>query len=60
MPVRAVGRFLEDPLDVPWQAVEFAAAGCDEVWATSQLAQLWPSLVDDWQSVFRPLRAGPS
>ena len=24
--VRAVGRFLEDPLDVPWTAVEFLAA----------------------------------
>jgi hypothetical protein len=23
--VRAVGRFLEDPLDVPWPAVEFLA-----------------------------------
>ena len=23
--VRAVGRFLEDPLDVPWSAVEFLA-----------------------------------
>jgi len=23
--VRAVGRFLEDPLDVPWAAVEFLA-----------------------------------
>jgi hypothetical protein len=25
--VRAVGRFVEDPLDVPWLAVEFVAGG---------------------------------